>query len=545
MNRMLSVLTSSLLFILSGAAAMAAPAEERVLAAVDQQLRQVENNLKLAQETLGPEGTTVAASKAKLAAVRLGQAAAAMPAVEAAMAPLAGDDQAVAAMRARLATTAEAINRLQERLSGKPAAAGAVVAGAAVAGAGGSGEKLDYRQEEQLRAADFNVREVEGNLQALQELVKRLMPIADQSTIDFRQVAAGMNTVANAERKAGFAEESLRQLPGDGKGVEDVRRRLDEARKGMGEAVAYLRPLQEKLSTLVSPASYPQLPNDLRRLRDLAMMYNNPEVLQTRLEDGIVLLTQREAVAAESKRIASQYQALILQKTEEGKQVEGAASAFSANFQAFATAAERRRAALPDEVRGELATAERLAAEAAKSNNVLPFTGGIPEAIARAEERLALLRLLDAEAEKALRGAVAATKSGIEQQQAALRAMIVESTPVPPDRYGGSDRQLLIDRATASWQQLEKTAKVIKAVIPSQQWSRTTRWEYASGTWTFVDYSRVQAQLLVAHDETTAVIRPINLTKDHQRGDELRAVPLDTLGDQLIPQRYLLLAKLK
>ena len=540
MNRILSVLTFFLLFILSGAAAMAAPAEERVLAAVDQQLRQIENNLKLAEETLGPEGTTAAASKAKLAAVRLGQAAAAMPAVEAALAPLAGDDQAVAALRARLATTAEAIKRLQERLSGKPTAAGAVVAGT-----GGSGQKLDYRQEEQLRAADFNVREVEGNLQALQELVKALRPIADQSTIDFRQVAAGMNTVANAERKAGFAEESLRQLPGDGKGVEDVRRRLDEARQGMGEAVAYLRPLHEKLLALVAPASYPQLPNDLRRLRDLAMMYNNPQVLQSRFEDGIVLLTQREAVAAESKRIAQLYQPLILQKTEEGKQVEGAINAFAANFQAFATAAEQRRGALPEEVRGELATAERLVAEAASSKNVLPFTGGIPEAIARAEERLALLRLLDAEAEKALRGAVAATKAGIEQQQAALRATIIESTPVPPDRYGGSDRQILIERATASWQQLEKTAKVIKAVIPSEQWSRTTRWEYASGTWTLVDYSRLQVQLLVAHDEAKAVIRPINLTKDHQRGDELRAVPLDSLGDQLIPQRYLLLSKLK
>jgi hypothetical protein len=103
----------------------------------------------------------------------------------------------------------------------------------------------------------------------------------------------------------------------------------------------------------------------------------------------------------------------------------------------------------------------------------------------------------------------------------------------------------LIELAKEAWARQQADAAVLTACIPSQAWERSTRWEWSAGAFHKVDKSHIQVQLIVKHDDKLAVIRPVNLYKNHLKGDSINAWSMDAIEDELIPQRYLLLEKVK
>ena len=108
-----------------------------------------------------------------------------------------------------------------------------------------------------------------------------------------------------------------------------------------------------------------------------------------------------------------------------------------------------------------------------------------------------------------------------------------------------ADRDELVAYATKAWAELQPDAQVLTARIPSQAWTRDTRWEWSNGAFYKIDASKVQVQLIVKHDDTLAVIRPVNLYKNHLKGDTVNAYPMDAIDEDLLPQRYLMLEKVK
>ena len=72
-------------------------------------------------------------------------------------------------------------------------------------------------------------------------------------------------------------------------------------------------------------------------------------------------------------------------------------------------------------------------------------------------------------------------------------------------------------------------------------------WQYSNGTWYFVDRSKLQVHLIVADqkDSTLAVIRPVTIIKDHQKGDSMIGVPLWSFKSEVQPSSYMLRAKVK
>lgn len=62
--------------------------------------------------------------------------------------------------------------------------------------------------------------------------------------------------------------------------------------------------------------------------------------------------------------------------------------------------------------------------------------------------------------------------------------------------------------------------------------------------WTYVDFSKLQVQLLFKKDGELAFIRPVDLKKDHQKGEQVIGIPLDSLADNFTPQRYVLLKRI-
>ena len=60
-----------------------------------------------------------------------------------------------------------------------------------------------------------------------------------------------------------------------------------------------------------------------------------------------------------------------------------------------------------------------------------------------------------------------------------------------------------------------------------------------------MDQSTLQVQLVVKRDDKLAGIRPINLTKDHQKNDQIELYPLFRKVDLLGPANLMQTSKVK
>lgn len=410
-----------------------------------------------------------------------------------------------------------------------------------------TGTKLDYRQEELLRNATFHIREVEGNAQLLTERTEILRAIEDQLSINFRDVNALREVVANAQRKVGFADDTLGQLPADGRGVSEARQRLVNAQAKVVTAEGYLRPLDARLEELIDPANYPELDADFKRLRELSIMFARPEIFQTQPALAGETFEQGPAAKDECLRIARKYARLIQQRTTQGEQIEGVGNGFLQNHAEFLAEAERQKAALPRQIREHIATAHRYGDEAVAEQKPLWFTGGIPQVMGFADEKITLLTALDANAGAAMRQQYGATQAGLKQQADSLRELIIRENTMPGDNFQGTDRDEAIRIAISGWKVQQEEFELLKVRIPAQAWARETKWTYSNGTWYFSDRSKLQIRLLVADKDNPelAIDRPINVWKDHQKGDTMIGVPLFGIDDELQPSSYMLRANIK
>ena len=409
-----------------------------------------------------------------------------------------------------------------------------------------TGTTLNYQQEELLRNATFHIREVEGNAQLLTERTEQMKAVDDQLAIDYRDVNALREVVANARRKSGFAIDALDQLPAEGKGVGQARQRLVNADAKVTVAEDYLRPLDARLEELIDPANYPQFDADYKRLRELAIMFARPEILQTDLPLAAETIAQAQPGYDECMRIARKYAKLIQQRTPQGQSIEGVGNGFLQNHAEFMDRARAEQTALPGKIREDLATAQRYADEAVANQKPLWFTGGIPQVMAFADDKIALLAALDPQAGATMRQQYDATQSTLKRQADQLRELIIRENTMPADNFQGADRQKAIEVAISGWKAQQEDFQLLKVRIPTETWKRETKWTYSNGTWYFSDRSKLQVRLLVADHENPelAIDRPVTVIKDHQAGDTMIGIPLWGFDDELQPSSYMLRSKI-
>lgn len=527
--------------------------QQSMLADATSHLDKAEASLKLAQDTAGPGSGAVPASKARLAMARLASAKSAVPQVTARLERLPGDDPAVEALRTRLVTLEGAIAALEARLTA-PAAPPAGDAGkvppagagqpAPAAGAGGA-RRLDYRQEQALKDAQFHIREVQGAADALEAVVKQVQAATDPSAVGYQTVGRAMNTVVAARQKAENARKRFEALPPDGPGVADAVASLEAAVARVDAAEATLAPLDDQLKKTVDPGSYPNAKADLDRLRELTQMYGDPTVFQSNRPAAAAAIREASAVLAEHDRILKAYAPLVAQQTELGRQFEGAGRYFTEKTAAFAQAAAAEKASLPAAIDADLAKVAEMADDAVKNERPAWFTGGIPQQVGFVEEKVDLLAALDAPAGAAAREKLREAQAQLKVREASLREAVIAANDLPPDRYAGGDKADLAARATEAWKKVQPDAEVLAVRFPGQDWKRETMWRYSNATWYKVDRSRLQAQAIVKLDDRTAAIRAINLWKDHLSGDALSATPLDDKADPPDPRFTLLLEKVR
>lgn len=525
-------LLGALLVLLLGSSAVAGVLDD--VDRVNGLLRRAEANIESVAASIGNRTTPPRGAAAKLAANRLQQALGDLTPAGELLAKIPEGTAGRAEAAARYSAAVEEYNRLQAILTGSDAPASAPGTDDSV--------RLDYRQEELLRNATFHVREVESNAQQLTAAVEPLRAIDDQLSINHREVAGLLGVVENAQRKSGFARDGLSQLPDNGRGVAGVRQRLINADAQVVTAADYLRPLHARLQDLINPANYPQFGEDERRLRELSIMFADPMILQTDRSRAAEAIRQAEAARAECVRIAQRYARLMEQQTDQGRAIEGVGNGFLQNLEGFLAAADAQRAALPGEIRDDLATAQRYADEAVAEQKPLWFTGGIPQVMGFAEDRVELLTVLDPAAGEELRAELDGTRASIRAQADSLRELIIRENRMPNDAFRGDDREKAIETAVSAWRVQQPEFELLAVRIPAEQWARETKWTYSNGTWYFVDRSRLQVRLIVADHQNAALAidRPVTVWKDHQKGDSMIGTPLWGFEDELQPSSYLL-----
>ncbi|MHA7812924.1 MAG: hypothetical protein ACX94C_05980 [Phycisphaerales bacterium] len=501
-------------------------------------LRRAEANLESVNASIGHRTTPPTGSAAKLSAMRLQQALDDLNPAKELLEQIPAGTEGRAEAAERYVNAANLYNKLRTILTGSDAPAAAADSG---------GTKLNYQQEEKLSNARFHVTEVESNASQLTARLEELREVEDELSISYREVDQLMSVVENAKLKSGYAKSAMERLPEDGKGVADVRQRLTNADAKVVTAADFLRPLQKKLHNLIDPKNYPDFDADQKRLRELSAMFARPEMLVTQRALAAETYQQAEAAKAECIRMARKYARIVQQKTAQGERIEAYGNGFLRNHAAFMARAEELKGELPGEIRSHLDEAKRYADEAVKNQKPAWFNGGIPQQMDFARDRAALLRVIDSEQGKTLDAEIEQAEATLKQQAESLRELIIRENEMPADRFTGEDRKKAIETAISGWRVQQKEFKVLKVRIPSESWSRETKWTYSNGTWYYSDRSRLQVRLLIADHENPelAIDRAINVIKDHQKGDSMIGVPLRGFEDELPPSSYMLRSKIR
>jgi hypothetical protein len=508
--------------------------QKGLLSAIASRVKMAEVNLKAAEDAAGPATAKPSETATRLALNRSGSAQAQLDSAKDALKRLPASDPAVKEMLDRAAAIDQSIAALEKRLGAEGPAPAAPV-----------GMKLDFRQEKVLKDAEFYLREMDGAAQFLAGVVEKVKAAKDPDQLDHRLLADAMATADKARERKKLTDGYFGQLPKDGAGVAATSGKIDQAMAGVEAASKTLMPVHERLQKLVSPASYPKLEEDLARIQGLGRMLSDTQVLQQNPNRAADVVKQLPAAKEELATFGKTYGVLVTQQTDAGKRISGVTAFLTGNLATFDAAAAARRKALPAEIRDDLDQAMKLADEAAREKKPRFFTGGIPQRLGHAEQKVVLYTALDEQGAPAIAKTVADAREQIKQKQASLSDAIIASNPLPPDRYTGADKAALSAKAIEAWKKAQPDAQVLAVRIPSEKWSRESLWRRQSATWYLIDRSALQAQLVIKHDAKLAVVRAINLWTDHLDGDKVSAFPLHDPKDPPQPQDLLLLEVVK
>lgn len=542
MKRTLQIFFVALSVCLAFSSAPASADTAGDLAKIEAYLKRAQVNLDTVDQSIGQRTTPPKGSAAKLAKSRLDQAYADLAAAGKIVSALPAEGDGAAATTAKYKAAAALYTKLANILSGgeKPAEPKPEAKDGEV--------KLGYPHADNFKNTQFTFRnKVLAPSNQLVELHAKLKPVKDQLSINHRTTAQALAIITEARRQAGFVEEGLGKVPANGQGVAAAKDDLAKALESLKGSEEYFGALHKELMAMIDPAKFPKFEADRTRLKGLASDYGAQWVFVSDRARAAELFQQRKAAQEELVRIAQAYQRLMQQQTEMGKSIETVGNSALGSFKKFDAKIEEEKKALPTAIKGHLAEAEKFGEVAVKNQKPLWFTGGIPQRMGWAEDKLALLMVIDPEGGKAVAEQAAATKAKLKVQAEQLKALIIRENRVPPNSYGGEDSDAVIKVAKSAWAVQQADAKILAVTISTDAWVRTTKWTYSNGTWYFSDRSRLQVRLIVADHENPeqAIDRPVTIFKDHQNEDKMIGVPLRSFDEALQPSEYYLIKNVK
>jgi len=541
--------------------------QQAALRAATSNLNSAEGDLNAAKSSAGTADRPATGSRLKLTQMRLDSANQRLAKVDEALATLPEADEQVRALAQRQLAAKTLAAEIEAIITGGSAPTEPAPGAEGDGDGGGGGDaadaegdtppnapadtpapaKLHYTDEKKLKDADYYLREVDREEKKAAETLGKFDGEGPKPV--YAEVVAALEHLDKAQQRLGLVAKNLEQLPADHPQVKPSVDNYNSARDTVGALRSRLGAIETELAKIAKVENYPKYAEDLEMLREFARRYSDWQGSVQVPETYVKIIADDAAVTREIQRLAETYQPLLDQQTKAGENMLRVMQAFGQNRQGFVTRAVEHKAALPGQIDGDLAEADKMAETAVAESKPGYFgpDGGIAQRLGWAEQKVAVLSAYDGEAAKPYIEKLGATRAAMKEKAKSLEAAIIAANAVPADNYTGEDKQTLIDLATKAWKEKQPDAQVLKAPVVSSAWSRSTEWRHSgNGNFYKIDSSSLQVQLIVKHDDTLAVIRPVNLYKNHLKGDTISASPMDASAEEeLWPARYLLLEKLK
>lgn len=410
----------------------------------------------------------------------------------------------------------------------------------------GDSPKLHYQQEDLLRQARFNMREVTGGINRAQETLKK-MDDAGASVVH-SEIVAALGHVNTAQGKLKEAMDALAQLPAEHEQVAPVIREAQNAQAALGAMKSRLEAQEKAQGSKASADNYENYGRDLVLLQEFGRRYGNFQQLSQEQPEQLAQVIREDGhVQREVQRIARTYLPLVEQKTEAGARMEGVFNHYQSQRNAFAQQLMAYREALPAQFDADLQSARALAQQAVQNRKPAFFNpdGGVEQQLGFAKQKLGVVEAFGAEAAKPFQQKYDAVRQEIAASAKTLEQDIINSNVLPGDVYKGEDRDAIVAVARDAWSHQQKDAKVLKVVIPAQAWKRETKWVWRRDAFHKVDQSRIQAQLVIQYNDRLAVVQPVNVVRDHLSGDAMIGSPLREGSEAVPAHATLLLDKVK
>lgn len=405
--------------------------------------------------------------------------------------------------------------------------------------------KLHYTQEKLVKDANWYVRETNSYADKAAKVVAALD--AEGPKPVHSEVRQALEAVKTGLTKHALAVGYIEQLPADHPQVKPTADAVKQAGDRIGALGSRLEAADAELDKLTNMVHYPNYQQDYALLGDFARRYYDFNMAMQQPEALAHVIKEDGQVMSEVQRIAKTYLPLVEQRTAEGDKLESLFNHFQQKRNQFAAQLIEYKKNLPAAFESDIQEGLSLAQQGVNEQKPMFFgkDSGIEQRFGWAEQKLLVFKAFGEEEAKPYVDRLAEARKQVNQMAKALEGKIIQENTLPPNRYQGADRAELVELAKEAWAKQQPDAEVLTACIPSQAWERSTRWEWFSGAFHKVDKSHVQVQLIVKHDDKLAVIRPVNLYKNHLKGDSINAWPMDAVEDELIPQRYLLLEKVE
>lgn len=494
-------------------------------------------DLNAARGSAGTAAKPAAGSRAKLTNIRLDSARESLKTAAKLLTDLPADDDAVKTVQGNYDQVATGVAEVSAIINPDGASESE--------SSGADAPKLHYTQEEVLKNAKWYLRETNNYADTAAAVVAQMD--AEGPKPVHREVRAALESVSTGRTKHALAVEYIDQLPADHPKVKPTADAIKQAGDRLGALESRLNASNADLAKLTGMEHYPNFEQDYTLLNDLGRRYYDFHQTAQQPEKLAQIVTEDGQVLAEVQRIAKTYLPLVEQKTEQGDRIENRFNHFQSQRNKFVADLMAYRKELPALFEADLKEVTDLADEGVAKKNSMYFgeNSGVSQRFGWAEQKLLVMRAFSEEEAKPFVERIEEVREHIKQQAKSLEAEIIANSTMPNDSYEGADRDDVVAMAIDGWRVQQPDAEVLTARIPSEAWTRETKWEWFNGSFYKVDKSTLQVQLIVKHDDNLAVKRPLNVRMNHLKGDTLIAVPLDSFEDELIPQRYILLEKVE
>lgn len=387
-------------------------------------------------------------------------------------------------------------------------------------------QTLGYQQRQLLKDAEGYLDEVEGTLQAI---TQKLSTMQSGGVVQMQDVQSCVSAKDRVVQRMDYANTRFKQLPAGNADVKEQLDRLPALQKSLAEVTAKIDGLRGGAQAALDQGNNPGYQADFNRLREIAVMYADPQILQSQLERAANVASQMPAVRAERTNIAQKYAALLQQSAPQSRELQGVLNHFDSQFGEFDRAVQQYKAQMYDKMNADIDELLRLGNEGVKEERPGYFgeTGGVNSSLIVIDRKFALMSALAPEAPQtaAARQRIDSARQQLAAMKAKLNDAIVAGNNLPNDSYSGQDKADLINLVKSKWSQSGNAKTILKVGINSNDWQRDAFWEWRStaSAWYKTDRSRIQGYVLVQGNEKEAHAYYINISKDHLNNDSLAA----------------------